>query len=388
MAETMSKEQASNVLESDILRRVAIRGGGLILSGLLGAATVMWLTGFFELVRNPTRSVGPDLFLQPTVPFAETVDPVLPTLVTALLALSVVKVGKFAPGFVVGTASLCGFLASMWATMSTLALVAPGADDRSAANDTVAGIALGAVAVAVTVVLAEVLPLSRRVRQKQLEDSLAKTRAVHSLATKRSASVMSRFRESPYSSPAASWTVATWYLATIAMALTVPLAWALGAQTPAAAVADVWIVAASLSVIMSLELIALHGLARFRLEVPTWKDERTPFAFILVIAAVGASALTISFPLATAFAGPFIYGLIPGAWSILLLISGLLPLWARLPKWGWFGQVVMAQRGWTLQRREDRLSRVQRATEIDAMPRRATHSNDRLTWRQRLLGRE
>lgn len=388
MTETMSKEQAVIVLESDIMQRVATRTVRLTLGGLIGAAAVMSLTALTGLVRNPIQPISFDIYLESTVPFAETVDPVLPTLVTALLALSVVKVGRFAPGFVVGTATLCGFLASTWATMSVLALFAPEKYERSAANDAVAGVGLGLVAVAVTVVLAEVLPLSSRVRERQLKDSIAKLEATRHLAGGRAARLLSHLSNRPYSPREIRWAIASAYVVTVSLPLVVIVAWGLGARTSAATAVDVAIVALSLSLVVLLELIAMHVLARFRLEAHGWTDERMMWTFLLLTFALGMSSLAILVPAAlnSEFGGPFGYGLIPAAWAVILLVSGLLPLWVPLPKLGWFGQAAIVQRLKVLERRQERLTEIRLATDVDAMPddRRPTRSRQPLL--QRLFG--
>lgn len=358
---------------------------GLLLGGLLGALAVMTFAVWFWIFRDPKRLSLPETYLNAAVPFAETIDPVLPTLVTALLALSVVKVGKFAPGFVVSTATLCGYLASTWSVLSVVAVAAPTQSGRSPANAAITAVGLGIVAVAVTVVLAEVLPLSSRVRDEQLNRALTRTAAALTTAQSNERRMMGRFPR-PYSAAEAGWLVVAWYLLSIGLSLVLVLV-ALVVPTPRLPMTVVWAVSGSVCLMLLLILTSLHVAARFRLEATALRDEATTFVFFPILFAAGATALVIALVavLNALLGGLFVFAWIPAIWAVVVLASGTLPLWLQLPKWGWLAQVVAVRGVHRLQKRGQRFREVQTAAVVDRAPEQVAPSVS-ASWLRRLLG--
>jgi hypothetical protein len=371
MTDVLTKEAARSTLENDALRRVVSRAAQLAFSGSYGAVLVL-LAGFtWAPFQSEPGSVPLHALADAAVPFAMTVDPVLPTLVTALLALSVVKAGKFAPRFVVGTAALCGFFASSWAVLSLVALFAERASERGLSNNAVAGVGLGVVAVAVTVVLMEVLPLSNRPREKLLTARLLRAEELLTRARRRYTRLTRRYNQRPYRRPATVCLIGAWYLATVAAGLGPVLLESFGVWGRPDWLSITWSISGVLTGLMLLSVLATHAGLRYPLVLKGWSDENAitlgmfgSIALVLVGSTIGIAIWLLQL---------FEYALGPVAitstvWIVVFLMSATVPLVSALPKWGLFGQVALASRIQTLQVRRDRLRRVHQAAAIDAAP--------------------
>lgn len=368
MTDGFSAGTPTGVLERDAMRRVWARSVRVTFSGVVGATAVLSLAVWVRLLSTNLRSIDAPSIFEAALPFSRTIDPVLPTLITALLALAVVKASRFAPGFIVGTAVLCGFLASTWGLLGLLALFAPAATEGAEADNAVAGVGLGVVAVAVTVVLTEVLPLSKELRDRQLQERLARNKTLASRASSRARRVSVRFSAGTHGAREARLIIIGWYLATAVVVL-VPIVLAYsGVWGEPTWITEVWVTGALIGAPMLTGLIALHVGLRYPLELEGWRDDRMIFACISVVFAIGAGVMTVLFAsLLAQFGGPYaLLGYLSAGWYAVLFLSAVLPVTFPLPKWGWFGQVVVCQRVVALEGKSDRLEEVQRAAAMEA----------------------
>lgn len=354
----MSRPEALIVLRDDTRRRVVRRGARLILYGLVGAALIIVVWGARALLTREPMGTIPGFF-EASVPFAQTVDPVLPTLITALLALAVVKASRFAPAFVVSTATLCGFLGSMWAVMSVLSLLAPSAVDDLKVGTALMGMALGSVVVSVTVVLTEVLPLSAEVRENQLRDDVQRVERQLTHAKER----LTR----TYTRGDAILVIAAWGAATLAIVVlpTLGLTFivSLGFFRGAGSLGDVWLYTA-----MSFVLI-LAGFVAIAFGLPRRREDEGAVAgwsYIVVMAIAMVLVLTMIEPLIRGEPVPWLTA-VATVWLAVLLLSALVPSWfPKLPRLGLLGQAGMSWRLYSLEKRSDYLQVVAAAAAVDA----------------------
>ncbi|GAA5207571.1 hypothetical protein [Microbacterium kyungheense] len=383
MTDAMSRERARAVLEFDVLRRVIVRSVKVAFSGVLGALAVLSASNWVRLLTEAPNISLPGLF-EAALPFSHTVDPVLPTLITALLALAVVKASRFAPGFVVGTALLCGFLGSTWAVLSALALLAPHNSD-AVLDSLVTGIGLGVVVIAVTVVLTEVLPLSAELREKQLHANLERAESLLARATGRL-----RLR---YPHGVATLVMFAWFSATVLVALTPVLLGLVGVWGPIDYIPALWALTAAFGAAMLTAFVGLTIGCRFWLELSGVRDERVLWAvtWILFTIGIGVVFIAVIAPVARLSEATMVMGLVALSWYLVLVASTLLPLLLPLPKWGWLGQVATSRRVDVLESRRDRLREVSDAAAVDASPESAAGVQPPrkvARWFANLLGRE
>ncbi|WP_143733634.1 hypothetical protein [Microbacterium sp. RU33B] len=252
------------------MRRVIVRSVKVAVSGVLGALAILTVANWALLVFEPPSISVSDLFVA-ALPFSHTVDPVLPTLITALLALAVVKASRFAPGFVVGTALHCGLLGSTWAVLCAVALLAPHDSDDAVLDSLVAGVGLGVVVIAVTVVLTEVLPLSADLREKQLQASLERAESLLTRATGRL-----RVRDA---NGVAALVLFGWFGATVLAVLTPVLLAHLGAWGSLDYMPALWAMTAAFGAVVLTAFVGLTVGCRFVLELSGFRDERSFWAF-------------------------------------------------------------------------------------------------------------
>jgi hypothetical protein len=211
--EWITEERARGVIESDTYRRVWARGGQLVLGGM-AAALVCWGAAFWWRAIALPAGTSFDFAGVPRVGdlFSVTVDPVLPTLVAALLALAVIKAGGFASRFVVAGASFAGGMAIAWAVLSTSALVG-AVELKDTAARAVAAWAMAAICVAVGIAIAEVLPLSDSARRAQRAKRAVEYRdAIARIRVRLKQRPLGDMTASPYAPQQNRWVLVLWYI--------------------------------------------------------------------------------------------------------------------------------------------------------------------------------
>lgn len=354
----MSRSRARGLLRSDVSRRATVRAVKLSWGGLI-AALYVW--GIAITIRLIEMDGSGDTFALPRAGdlFSATVDPVLPTLVGALLALAVIKAGGFAPEFIVGVSSLIGGTAIMWMLLSFTALIGTAVPPDAASN-AVAAAAMAIVCAAVTIALSEVLPLSERGRRRQLRRRSADIRdRVLRLHAHRAARPVLRTDARPYSPRAARGLLVAWYALAIAVAPLAMLPYALGSES------DERVAAFAVGAMLAALLGGLVGLCHWctvELYESSQRFENSN---------VGLSIFSVIM-LSLAIVAPCIafLGLV---WPIRLLAVVLLmvttavlfatfaPMVRPLPRGGLLAQAVVAERSFALQRAGWRYDQVRAA---------------------------
>lgn len=329
-----SQEDARRLVEIASLRRVSSR-----VLGLLGAGS--YVAGLYLTVRTLLSmgepfTVSAKSLADASVPLSQSADTVLPALTAVVVALAVIKAVGAASSFIVGIATMCGWLAVTWAS---LAVVATWGTDPLAEGRAFGGAALATVCVAVGAVVREVLPLSEAARRS--DDRLRATQLATRLERLLAAERMTRRYNAPYSHLARVWLgVACWYiLAGLMPVLILATSDAAAGGQFAATAQAVW----TLIPFGLLSVAGLHIAVVVRFWASSWKWILFGILVSASAALVGAAPLLLV-RLSMQRGQPMLWlvAMLEAGWALLVLASALVPLIVALPRLALFGQLTVA----------------------------------------------
>lgn len=329
-------------------RRVALRGLRLLGGGAVAAAYV-WGIALSVALLTPRAEGAPVVIPRTGDLFAAGVDPVLPTLVGALLALAVMKAGGFASGFIVGASSLIGGTAVMWMLLSASAVLGPDAPEN-AGPTAIAAVAMAAICVIVAVAVSEVLPLSERSRRRQLRKKAADKRdAAVRLRERVQAHPVLAVGATPYA-PARAWgLLIAWYAAALVIAPLAMVPYAVTSE-PSEGLAAA-LIGGILGLLLGSLVALCHWLVVERYELPTPRSERQSYwvAFGFVVACAGATVALCVALFFLVWPIPLI-ACVPLVVVVVVLLATFLPMLRPMRRLGLLAQVAVADRSFALQR--------------------------------------
>lgn len=340
-----SRSAAEALLRTDAVRRVWLRaakltGAAFILALLVWEITLVW-------VIIPTLPEGAGAgFPRIGDSFGESVDPVLPSLVGALLAVAVIKATSFGSEILMHTADLIAGLAVFWAFMSLSALLPVATADAGA--HALSAVALAAVCVAVSVTITEVLPLSERVRRRQLHRQTSTTQAAcNALVARASGARLLRTASRPIS-PRKSW----WIL--VCCYVIPPLA-VLAASAPFVLVIPhglhdvVFVIAVGGATLLIGLIAAIHQLAiEYLQSTGSLRRFNLAMAGLIALALLGA----ILSPFVPLIGTTYPFPLLPLPATLLglgAIASTLVPRLRRSRRWAPLLHAAVARRSFALQ---------------------------------------
>ena len=351
----MPKGDARELLRRDARRRGLKRAGGLIVSGFLGSLALWEIALLWAVIAADITGTTPDL-LRIGDPFAASVDPVLPTLVSALLALAVVKATGLGSEIIVWVSSLIGAMGVSWAFLSASALI--GADrPPHAVSNTVASAALAAVCVAVAVAITEVLPLSASLRRTQQHSRLAHTRKATALLISRANEKGILHPRPAWHRPRAStWTLTFWYVTPPVVILLSFVPYAATAD-PDERAASFVVAGAFAALVIAIVWTTHTAIVGHLQSTDTLRRSAFGTAMGLVLlleaalVALSIAMLVLVWPIPVLVVAPVVV-------SVVVLAAALLPLapWFRTERpWGLLTHAAVTRRSFTLQRRAARI---------------------------------
>jgi hypothetical protein len=338
-----TRRQARELLQADAYRRVFVRAAKLLWGGLV-AMGMVWNAAF--IVAIVVDSVeGPDgVYDVARVGdfFSATVDPVLPALVGALLALAVIKAGGFAPGFIIGASTLIGGMAVMWALLTATALIgAP--EPHKAMENAVSAAALTLVCVVVSIAVSELLPLSEQSRRRQLRKRADQKRdAAVRLRARLAARPVLAPASRPYSPASARRWLVGWYLAAAIACPASMLAYALPAEPDERGAT--FVVATAFAFLVCLLVGCCQGVAVVVYETPDAERRRVIIGSSLAALACAAVIVTLSIVLTTLLWPIPLLAIAPLVLVAVVLFATVAPLLRPMPRWGLLAQVAPAHR--------------------------------------------
>jgi len=346
----ITEARAREVLEGDTYRRVWVRGGRLIQGGAV-ATLAFWTAAFWWRAIALPPGASFDLAEVPRVGdlFSVTVDPVLPTLVAALLALAVINAAGFASRFVVGSAAFVGGTAVAWAFLSTSALV--GATElKDTAARAVAAWAMAAICVAVSIAIAEVLPLSDSARRAQRAKRATDCRdAVARMRTRLRRHPLGDATVSPYTPRKTRGVIVLWYVApALASVLPfVPYAIASGGAEGRAAI----FVAGSIALLVLGVTAFCHQAIGAFYEAPDQTRRGAVIVNATEAALLSAALIWVCIVMSTLISPIPVLAIVPFVALVASSLGVAAPCWWHRKGRGWFASAVMANRILRLQRR-------------------------------------
>lgn len=385
--ERLSDEQTEQLLRVDGSRRAAVRTGQLV--GL--AAGIVF--GYLVWIPLLSGQVGPILdyaAIAGTVsawaaPFAESAAIVLPSFITLLGALAVVKVVGWASTFVIGTSSVVGVLAVCWAALASVALLDAQRQTPEGLGAAIGAAALAVFCITVAVAVPELMPFSRAAREKQL-DQRAEALAARRPVLSEEARIIRRCAIPLYEGSGASNRLMAWYISAAVAPIVIlvlggfllalsqlPEDAAAPSETSVGSTVIGMVVFAALGVV-ALVLLHVAVLAQYRRPRRLWRGVALPAALGTLLLAVIPLMMT-----AVARQQPGYAWTVTAAaewiWAAIVWGSVFAPSWIAMPRLGLFGQVAVAAAVDSAERQSRHLQALRRVTshrtDIDRLRHRA-----------------